>query len=485
MCVQSSSSAWSERNVAKRSRARHHTYTVFRGWRPLCTVSSGRASVYCLAAGRGSCVVAVPVRVLVPRHPRSSLVEFSLIIMNVKTRALAFPRTAAPRKRNAQPGERRAPPARRGGPPRRPARGAGSGRCGPRRVQVRAPRLGHVRHGACKGAAGRGKAGACHGPGPRHGLVGVSRQPPRAARASTAAALPARETSRQPPRAARAGRFRVFPPLHSKVRTRRRFRPWPAGLSAGGMPLNKSSTHGWMMTANTCAPPKAKDRRHLETEVKGIMNIESAEYSASEAPWQTTSGSAFRGFDSKTMRNAKLPTTMDPAQPNQTFPDEEEEFQRQTRYQSTHKTQFLDFSVGRGRHQMIKRRTNDPSEADHPTLGRHDDPGRLEKQAAMGPSISTAANAYANPGRESYQPLRCAPRRLLTARVCAGAELAGVTPVSRHPARAGKSIPSGTPRPRGTSRGRCRSSTPSRGPASILIRQGTSGSRVRSISTRN
>jgi hypothetical protein len=119
MCVQSSSSAWSERNVAKRSRARHHTYTVFRGWRPLCTVSSGRASVYCLAAGRGSCVVAVPVRVLVPRHPRSSLVEFSLIIMNVKTRALAFPRTAAPRKRNAQPGSpgARTPRARAAGPP--------------------------------------------------------------------------------------------------------------------------------------------------------------------------------------------------------------------------------------------------------------------------------------------------------------------------------------------------------------------------------
>jgi len=176
--------------------------------------------------------------------------------------------------------------------------------------------------------------------------------------------------------------------------------------SAGGMPLSKSSTHGWMMTANTCAPAKAKDRRHLETEVKGIMNIESAEYSASEAPWQTTSSTAFRGFDNKTMRNAKLPTTMDPNQPNQTFPDEEEEFQRQTRYQSSHKTQFLDFSVGKGRHVMIKKRTNDPSEPDHPTLGRHDDPGRLEKQSAMGPAITTSANAYANPGRESYQPLR-------------------------------------------------------------------------------
>ena len=189
------------------------------------------------------------------------------------------------------------------------------------------------------------------------------------------------------------------------------------------MPLNKSSTHGWMMTANTCAPAKAKDRRHLETEVKGIMNIESAEYSASEAPWQTTSSTAFRGFDNKTMLNAKLPTTMDPNQPNQTFPDEEEEFQRQTRYQSSHKTQFLDFSVGKGRHVMIKKRTNDPSEADHPTLGRHDDPGRLEKQAAMGPPVTTSANAYANPGRESYQPLRCAPRRLRTARVCARARM--------------------------------------------------------------
>ena len=248
--------------------------------------------------------------------------------------------------------------------------------------------------------------------------------------------------------------------------------------SAGGMPLSKSSTHGWMMTANTCAPAKAKDRRHLETEVKGIMNIESAEYSASEAPWQTTSSTAFRGFDNKTMRNAKLPTTMDPNQPNQTFPDEEEEFQRQTRYQSSHKTQFLDFSVGKGRHVMIKKRTNDPSEPDHPTLGRHDDPGRLEKQSAMGPAITTSANAYANPGRESYQPLRCAPRHLRTARVCARAELARVTPVSRHPARAGRSIPSGTPRPRGTSRGRCRTSTPSRGATSTLTRQGTSGSRV-------
>merc|ERR1712166_1110277 len=127
---------------------------------------------------------------------------------------------------------------------------------------------------------------------------------------------------------------------------------------------------------------------------------------ASEAPWQTTSSTAFRGFDNKTMRNAKLPTTMDPNQPNQTFPDEEEEFQRQTRYQSSHKTQFLDFSVGKGRHVMIKKRTNDPSEPDHPTLGRHDYPGRLEKQSAMGPAITTSANAYANPGRESYQPLR-------------------------------------------------------------------------------
>ena len=85
------------------------------------------------------------------------------------------------------------------------------------------------------------------------------------------------------------------------------------------MPLTKSSTHGWMMTANTCAPPRPKDRRHLETEVKGIMNIESEAYQKSDAPWQTTSSSAFRGFDNATMRKAKLPTTMDPAQPNQTF----------------------------------------------------------------------------------------------------------------------------------------------------------------------
>ena len=191
------------------------------------------------------------------------------------------------------------------------------------------------------------------------------------------------------------------------------------------MPLTKSSTHGWMMTANTCAPPRPKDRRHLETEVKGIMNIESEAYQKSDAPWQTTSSSAFRGFDNATMRKAKLPTTMDPAQPNQTFPDDEEEFQRQMRYQSSHKTQFLDWKPPR--HVMIRRRTNDPSENDHPMVGRHDDPGRLELQAAMGPPVSTAAAAYANPGRGSYQPLRCAPRRLRTARARARTELVGVT----------------------------------------------------------
>ena len=98
----------------------------------------------------------------------------------------------------------------------------------------------------------------------------------------------------------------------------------------------------------------------------------------------------------------------------ESFPDDEEEFQRQMRYQSSHKTQFLDWKPPR--HVMIRRRTNDPSENDHPMVGRHDDPGRLELQAAMGPPVSTAAAAYANPGRGSYQPLRCAPRPLRTAR---------------------------------------------------------------------
>ena len=107
---------------------------------------------------------------------------------------------------------------------------------------------------------------------------------------------------------------------------------------------------------------------------------------------------------------------------------------------------------------MIRRRTNDPSENDHPMVGRHDDPGRLGLQAAMGPPVSTAAAAYANPGRGSYQPLRCAPRRLRL-HVLALSELIGVTLVPRMPARAGRSTPSGTPRPRGTRTGRCRSST--------------------------
>merc|ERR1712166_715330 len=78
--------------------------------------------------------------------------------------------------------------------------------------------------------------------------------------------------------------------------------------SAGGMPLSKSSTHGWMMTANTCAPAKAKDRRHLETEVKGIMNIESAEYSASEAPWQTTTPAVWRSNPQWARRSPLQPT---------------------------------------------------------------------------------------------------------------------------------------------------------------------------------
>ena len=277
--------------------------------------------------------------------------------------------------------------------------------------------------------------------------------------------------------------MRCLVPWISPPKSRRRNGDAFEGLSpAHSMPLTKSSTHGWMMTANTCAPPRPKDRRHLETEVKGIMNIESEAYQKSDAPWQTTSSSAFRGFDNATMRKAKLPTTMDPAQPNQTFPDDEEEFQRQMRYQSSHKTQFLDWKPPR--HVMIRRRTNDPSENDHPMVGRHDDPGRLELQAAMGPPVSTAAAAYANPGRGSYQPLRCAPRRLRTARARARTELVGVTLVPRMPARAGRSTPSGTPRPRGTRTGRCRSSTPSREAASTLTRKGTCGSRARSISTR-
>ena len=194
------------------------------------------------------------------------------------------------------------------------------------------------------------------------------------------------------------------------------------------MPLSKSSTHGWMMTANTIQPAKAKDRRHLETEVKGIMNLESAEDKLSPDPWQTTSGSAFRGYDGATMRKARLPTTMDPNQPNQTFPDDEEESQRASRYQTTSQTQFLDFSHGRGRHVMIKKRTNDPSEADHPTLGRHDDPARLEKLSAMGPASTTSSASYLNPGRESYQPLR----RALPA-ACATCEPApGFRPAGQH-----------------------------------------------------
>lgn len=195
-----------------------------------------------------------------------------------------------------------------------------------------------------------------------------------------------------------------------------------------------------MMTANTCAPAKKKDLLNFKNEVKGIMNIESAEYSASSAPWQTTSGSAFRGFDGKTMRNAKLPTTMDPKQPNQTFPDDEDESQRSTRYQSSHSTQFLDFSNGK-RHVMVKKRTNDPSEADHPTLGRHDDPGRLKQQEDMGPPVTTAAYSFPNPGRESYQPLRCGRRRVRAHCACLRrAELRWCHPAASPRAQVGRSL---------------------------------------------
>ena len=43
--------------------------------------------------------------------------------------------------------------------------------------------------------------------------------------------------------------------------------------------FTESSTHGWMMTAHSTAPPRAKDGRHLKTEVSGLIK-----HAASPAP---------------------------------------------------------------------------------------------------------------------------------------------------------------------------------------------------------
>merc|ERR1712216_425457 len=101
-----------------------------------------------------------------------------------------------------------------------------------------------------------------------------------------------------------------------------------------------------------------------------------------------------------TMRNAKLPT-MQKYQPNQTFPEPEEGDSRQ--YHSTHSDHFRDHAVSRPH--LVKHRTNDPSEADHPMFGLMD-PGRAASIAALPPATSHTQSSYTKPARDGYQPVR-------------------------------------------------------------------------------
>ena len=68
--------------------------------------------------------------------------------------------------------------------------------------------------------------------------------------------------------------------------------------------LSKNSTRGWMLYANTCAPARPKDRRHLITEVGGILNSDTLDY------FVTTTATAYQGFPGDKLKNAKLPPLM-------------------------------------------------------------------------------------------------------------------------------------------------------------------------------
>ena len=170
------------------------------------------------------------------------------------------------------------------------------------------------------------------------------------------------------------------------------------------MPDNKydtfstNSTHGWMMTANTCAPPRPTDGRHLVTQVAHIINPPE-----NPSHFSTTSSAAYAGFDLAAMKRAKLPTTMkDSDKPNQTFPDEIPGFNR---YNSSHKDHFPNHRPSRT--QLVKLKPNDPSEDDYPMFGIHH-PDRAKSLASLTSATYTSNTqlSYTRPPKDGYATVR-------------------------------------------------------------------------------
>ena len=177
-----------------------------------------------------------------------------------------------------------------------------------------------------------------------------------------------------------------------------------APAAAEDFSLSQNSTLGWMLTANTCAPPRAKDRRHLLTEVHGIMNPEKT-FRA-----ETTSGTSYQGFSAEVLRDAKItPKFNNLTGANQTFPDGAVD---PTRFHTTSRQQFRDYKLGRP--QIVRYCSNDPSESDHPLLGLMH-PGRKALVAVSGSHYqSTAQSSYTKPLAAQYEPRKSAARHAPT-----------------------------------------------------------------------
>lgn len=159
--------------------------------------------------------------------------------------------------------------------------------------------------------------------------------------------------------------------------------------------FSKNSMMGWMMTANTCAPFKPKDRRHLVTEVAEIINP------PGYAQYESTNAATFRGWDGAQLKNAKLPQKLKYQDP-QTFVEEGKD---PNRYQSSSRQFFQDHKQGRPK--IIRYCSNDPSEIDHPMLGLMN-PKRAEMIAKSGSHYSsTSRTSYTHP-TYVYEGMRCA-----------------------------------------------------------------------------
>ena len=159
--------------------------------------------------------------------------------------------------------------------------------------------------------------------------------------------------------------------------------------------FSKSSMMGWMMTANTCAPFRPKDGRHLATQVADIINPPGPSH------YESTNAATFRGWEGSQLKNAKLPQKLKYQDP-QTFVEEGTD---PNRYQSSSRQFFRD--PKQGKPVLLTRRSNDPSEADHPMLGLQN-PKRAEMLANSGAHYNSTSRASYTQQTYVYEGMRCA-----------------------------------------------------------------------------